>query len=87
MPQYELELVNSIYGNWNTNSQSFARAKGKFCRSVSVLFDYTTMEKKCSDEILVDKFYIIEYLKRFITAVWLKKWAKLSEGCKLTVKR
>ena len=43
--------------------------------------------KKCSDEILLDQFYIIEYLKGFIIAVWPKKCTKLSEDGKLTVKK
>ena len=44
------------------------------------------MEKKCSDEILLDQFYINEYLKVFIIAVWPKKCTKLSKGGKLKVK-
>ena len=43
--------------------------------------------KKCLDEILLDQFYIIEYLKGFIIAVWPKKCTQLSEDGKLTVKR
>ena len=43
--------------------------------------------KKCSDEILLDQFYIIEYLKGFVIAVWPKKCTKLSEDGKLTVKK
>ena len=47
---------------------------------------YTTMEK-CTEEILVELFYIIEYLKGLIIAVWPKKCAKLSKDGELTVKR
>ena len=43
--------------------------------------------EKCSDEILQDQFYIIEYLKAFIIAAWPKKCTKLSEDGKLTVKK
>ena len=43
--------------------------------------------KKCSDEILLDQFYIIEYLKGFIIAVWPKKCTKLSEDGKVKVKK
>ena len=43
--------------------------------------------KKCLDEILLDQFYIIEYLKGFIIAVWPKKCTKLSEDGKLTLKK
>ena len=42
--------------------------------------------KKCSDEILLDQFYINDHLKVFITAVCPKKGAKLSKGGELTVK-
>ena len=43
--------------------------------------------KKCLDKILLDQFYIIEYSKGFIIAVWPKKCTKLSEDGKLTVKK
>ena len=43
--------------------------------------------KKYSDKILLDQFYISEYLKRFIMAMWPKKCAKLSKDGKFTVKR
>ena len=35
----------------------------------------------------MDQFYIIEYLKRFIIAVWPKKCTKLSEDSKITMKK
>ena len=40
-----------------------------------------------SDEILLDHFYIVEYLKGFIIPVWPKKCFKLSKDGKLMVKR
>ena len=43
--------------------------------------------KKCSDEILLDQFYIFEYFKRFIIAMWPKHRPKLSKNGKLRVKR
>ena len=73
---------------------------GKFWTSVSVLcttiiFSFCLVWlrkhsqpwKKCSDEILLDQFYIIEYLKGFVIAVWPKKCTKLSEDGKLTVNK
>ena len=44
------------------------------------------MGKSVQDEILLDQFYIIGYLKGFIIAVWSKKWDKSSKDGKLTVK-
>ena len=88
------------FHNWNANSQSFARAKSTSCRSVPIL--YTTLIfsfslvwlrkhsqpwKKCSDEILLDQFYIFECLKGFITTVWTKNCPKFSKDGKLTVKK
>ena len=67
---------------------------GKLCTSVPVLYTTSTLvfvwfgfknipnsgkSVQSSDEILLDQFYIIEYLKGFIIAVWPKKCAKLSE--------
>ena len=43
--------------------------------------------KKGSDEILLDKFYIVKNLKGFKLIVWLKKIAKLFKDGKLTVQR
>ena len=43
--------------------------------------------KNCSDEILLDQFYIFEYLRAFIIAMRPKKYTKLSKDGKLTVKR
>ena len=77
-----------------------ATHRGKFCTSVLVL--YTTLIfrfylvrlrkhyepwKKYSDEILLDQFYIFEYLKGFIIVMWPKNCTKLSEDGKITVKR
>ena len=43
--------------------------------------------KNCTDEILLDQFYIFECLKRFVIAVWPKNCPKLSKDGKLTVKK
>ena len=42
---------------------------------------------KCTDKLLLDKFYMFECLKGFIIAVWLKNSPKLSKDGKLTVKK
>ena len=73
---------------------------GKFWTSVPVLsttliFSFCLVRfrkhsqpwKNCTDEILLDQFYIIEYLKGFIIAAWPKNCPKLSEDGKLTVKK
>ena len=86
----------SMEGNFGRQFQSSSRS----CTSVPVLcttliFSFCLVRlrklsqpwKKCSDEILLDQFYIIEYLKGFIIAVWPKKRTKLSEDGKLTVKK
>ena len=81
-------------------SEAKMAAQGvKFCTSFPVpcstlIFSFCLVQlpkhsqpwKKCSDEILLDQYYINEYLKVFIIAVWPKMFAKLSEGGKLTVK-
>ena len=41
--------------------------------------------KKCTDELLLDQFYIIECLKGFVIAVWPKNCRELSKDGKLTV--
>ena len=85
-----------IEGNFVCQFQSSSRS----CTSVPVLHTTLTFSfclvclgkhsrpwRKCSDEIKLDQFDMIEYLKGFITAVWPKKRAKLSEDGKLTVKK
>ena len=47
---------------------------------------FPTMEKKCSDGLLLEQFYVIEYLKGFKIVLWSKKRAKLFHDDKLTVK-
>ena len=62
---------------------------GKFCASVPVLYTtlifrhsfclvrlpkHSQPWKKCTDEILLDQFYIFECLKGFIIAVWPKNY-------------
>ena len=49
-----------------------------FCMNFQFLFGLTsktfpTMEK-CSDEIILDQFYIFQCLKGFVIAVWPKQW-------------
>ena len=43
--------------------------------------------KNCTDELLLDQFYIFECLKGFIIAVWPKNCPELSKDDKLTVKK
>ena len=85
-----------MQGNFGRRLQSSSRS----CTSIPVLcttliFSLCLVQlrkhfqprKKCSDEILLDQFYIIEYLKGSVIAVWPKKCTKLSEDGKLTVKK
>ena len=72
-----------IEGNFVRQFQSFTRLQS----SVFVWFGFESIHnhgKKCSDDILLDQFYINGYFKVFIIAVWPKKCAKLSKGGKLT---
>ena len=69
-----------------------------FCTSVAVLcttpvsfcwFGFKNIPnygKSIPDEILLDQFYMIEYLKGFIIAVWIKYYAKSCKDGKLAVK-
>ena len=83
-------------GNFGRQFQSSSRP----CTSVPVLcttliFSFCLVRlrkhsqpwKKCTDEILLDQFYIFECLKGFVIAVWPKNCPKLSEDGKLTVKK
>ena len=82
-------------GNFVRRFQSSSRS----CTSVPILYTtvifsfslvrlrkHSQQWKKCSDEILLDQFYINEHLKVFITAERPKKCVKLSKGDKLTIK-
>ena len=100
-PSHSLE--QKVKPRWPPTEGNFGRqfqSSSRSCTLVPVL--YTTLVlsfclvrlrkhsqpwKKCLDEILLDQFYIIEYLKRFIIAVWPKKCTKLSENGKITVKK
>ena len=85
-----------IEGNFIRQFQSPSRS----CTSVPVL--YTTFIfsfylvrlrkhsqpwKKCTDEILLGHFYILECSREFIIAVGPKNYPKLSKDGKLTVKK
>ena len=96
-------LGQKVKPKWPPMEENFGRqfqSSSRSCTSVPVLcttliFSFCLVRlrqhsqpwKKCSDEILLDQFYIIEYLKGFIIAVWPKKCTKLSEDGKLTVKK
>ena len=83
-------------GNFERQFQSSLQS----CTSVLVLYrtlifsfclvrlrKHSQPRKKCSDEILLELFYIFECLKGFIIAVWPKNSPKLSKNGKLTVKK
>ena len=56
-----------------------------FC--LARLRKHTQPREKCTDEILLQLFYIIEYLKGLTIAVWPKKCAKLSKDGELMLKK
>ena len=85
-----------LEGNFVRQFQSLSR----FCMSVTVLYttlifsfclvrlrEHSRPWKKCTDEILLDQFYIFECLKGFIIAVWPKNCLKLTKDGKLTVNK
>ena len=96
-------LVQKVTPRWLPIQGNFVRqfqSSSRSCTSVPVL--YTTLIfsfclvrlrkhsqpwKKCTDELLLDQFYIFECLKGFIIAVWPKNCPKFSKGGKLTVKK
>ena len=81
-------------GNFRRQIQSSSLS----CTSVPVLYatlifsfclvrlrKHSQSWKKCTDELLLDQFYIFECLKGFIITVSLKSCPKLSKDGKLTV--
>ena len=94
-------LVQKVKPRWPTMEGSFGRrfqSSSRSCTSVSVLYatlifsfclvrlrKHSQPWKKCTDEILLDQFYIFECLKGFVIAVWPKNCPKLSKDGKLTV--
>ena len=88
---------------WPPMESNFLRqfqSSSRSCTSVPVLYMTSVIgfywvrlqnipnhRKSVQDEILLDQFCIIKYLKEFKNALWPKKCAKLSKHGKVTVKR
>ena len=83
-------------GNFGRQLQSSSRS----CTSVPVLctaliFSFCLVRfrkhsqpsRKCTDDILLDQFYIFVCLKGFVITMWPKNCPKLSKDGKLTVKK
>ena len=96
-------LGQKVKPRWPPMDENFGRqfqSSSRSCTSIPVLCTtlicsfclvrlrkHSRQWKNCTNEILLDQFYIFEYSKGSIIALWLKNCPKLSKDDKLTVKK